>query len=328
MQVKALCSGVVLAMMLAGHAVAAQAVTADQWLQRLEGAQGAQNYQGTFVYERKGAFSTHQVWHQVDTQGQLLERFLQLNGPAHEMMRVDGRMTCVSAAVADELATVDIWPTTALDIQQLQHSYDVRVLSDSRVADHTTAVLLFAPRDQHRYAVELHIDRATAVPLKTLLLNEHGELLERLQFVQFEAQTDAAQKDHAHTVLTPSANCTPVVSTQNPKTKLVERESVVTWTPPGFVLQHSHYKPSLDNNSDVLSQVYSDGLAHFSVFFEPLDGQSVEGGRRQIGPTAVVSRKVVHDEVPTMITVVGEIPLGSAERITLSVHAEQESAND
>lgn len=329
MLVKALCSGVALGMMLTGNVLAAtQAHTAEQWLQRLQSAQEAQNYQGSFVYERKGAFSTHQVWHQVNAQGQLLERFVQLNGPAHEMMRIDGRVSCMSAAVADELATVDMWPATVLHIQELQHSYDIRVLKDSRVAGHATAVLLFAPRDQHRYAVELHMDKSTAIPLKTLLLNEHGELLERFQFVQFKAQAGAVHEVNEQGLLIVSEQCQPVDQVQAPKTQQVQRDSVASWLPPGFTLLRSHYKPALEHNGDVLSQVYSDGLAHFSVFFEPLADAKVQGGRRQIGPTAVVSKKVQQGIEYKMVTVIGEIPLGTAERIALSVHDEQGVIDD
>ena len=54
MRLKAFCSGVVLFVVLTG-VVAAQ--PASQWLQRLQEAQDTQGYQGSFVYERKGAFS-------------------------------------------------------------------------------------------------------------------------------------------------------------------------------------------------------------------------------------------------------------------------------
>lgn len=330
MRVKALCSGIVLGMALVGSAFAAPSQTADHWLQRLQSAQGMQNYQGIFVYERKGAFSTHQVWRQVNAQGHLLERFLQLNGPAHEVMRIDHQVTCMSAAVANDLAAVDIWPTGIQQMQHLQKWYDVRVLGDSRVADHTAAVLLFTPRDQHRYAVELHVDQDTAIPLKTLLLNEQGQLLERLQFVQFQAQAEQDAAAQAQGWMTPSSNCIPVVQANVAAnvSPVLKNDWNVSWMPAGFTLLKSHFKPSPDQVGGVLSQVYSDGLAHFSVFFEPIAELDIEGGRRQLGPTAVVSRKVSLENSQLVVTVVGEIPLGSAERIALSVHAEQARQDD
>ena len=57
------------------------AAEADVLMQRLADAEKKQSYQGTFVYERNGSFSSHSVWQLVDEQ-QLHERLLQLDGPA------------------------------------------------------------------------------------------------------------------------------------------------------------------------------------------------------------------------------------------------------
>lgn len=328
MPLKALCSSAALTMMLASSTIAAQPDSIDQWLQRLQSAQSAQSYQGAFVYERKGTFSSHQIWRQVNAQGQLVERFLQLNGPEHEVMRVDGRVTCMSAAVADDLAVADIWPAQAFKLSHVQQWYDVQMLGETRVAGHLTNVLLFSPRDQHRYPVEIYVDQVTATPLKTLLLNEHGQLLERLQFIQFKAIPSIDQAATEQTVMIPSTACLPVTATKPAKTKEIDVDWNVSWVPPGFKLLKTHYKQSADSANYVLSQVYSDGIAHFSVFFENIDNLEVEGGRRQLGPTAVVSRKIVRSDVNLMVTVVGEIPLGSAERVALSMHAGQEQSND
>ena len=211
MRLKAFCSSAALCVAFASNAFSAQATSAEQLLQRVQNAQAVQGYQGAFVYERKGAFSTHQVWRQVNAQGQLLERFIQLNGPAHEVMRIDGHVSCMSAALADELAVDDIWPAQVFELQELKQSYDVRELGETRVAGHMTSVLLLSPRDQHRYPVEIYVDQFTAVPLKTLLLNEHGQLLERLQFVQFQAGSDYAQAVTEQAVLTPSVDRKSVV---------------------------------------------------------------------------------------------------------------------
>lgn len=328
MPVKVLCSGVVLGMALVSQLCASAPLTAENWLQRLQSAQGTQSFQGSFVYERKGAFSTHQVWRQLNAQGQLLERFIQLNGPAHEVMRVDGHVTCMSAQVADEFAAVDIWPAGLQQVRQLEQWYDIKALGDSRVAGHSTAILLFTPRDAHRYALELHIDQHTAIPLKTLLLNEQGQLLERLQFVQFQAQAEPTADASRPAPLTPSPNCEPVQQAQVTEAQGRQKDWDIGWVPDGFVLLQSHLKPALAHRGEVLSQVYSDGLAHFSVFFEQIADLEIEAGRRQIGPTAVVSRPVRDARQNAMVTVVGEVPLGTAERIAVSVHRVQESADD
>lgn len=328
MQLKALCSGAALWLALVAHACATQSETAEHWLQRLQAAQGMQGYQGAFVYERKGAFSTHQIWRQIDAQGQVSERFMQLNGPAHEVVRVNGRVTCISSAVADDLTSVDVWPPEILQLQDLQQWYQVRVLGESRVAGRQAAVLLFSPRDQYRYPIELSVDQATAIPLKSLLLNEQGQLLERLQFVQFKAISQQATAESTQATLTPSSACIPVTLAEDIADAQANSEWSTEWLPPGFVLINSHYKPTSAAEGHVLSQVYSDGLAHFSVFLERIDGLEVEGGRRQLGPTAVVSRKIIRGAETLMVTVVGEIPLASAERVALSMQTELEATDD
>ena len=65
--------------------------------------------------------------------------------------------------------------------------------------------------------------------------------------------------------------------------------------------------------------LYGDGLARFSIFLEPLQGAAAEDARSQFGPTAVVSRRMSTAEGDVMVTVVGEIPLGTAERVALSM---------
>ena len=325
MRLKAFCSGVAL---FAALTSIAAAQPASQWLQRLQMAQDTQSYQGAFVYERKGAFSTHQIWRQVSADKAIVERFLQLNGPAHEVMRVDGRVTCMSGVIADVLSSTDVWPVQAFNLKKLEERYEVREIGQSRVAGRDTVVLLFAPRDQHRYPVELHIDEATAIPLKTLLLNEQGQLLERFQFVQFQPDSDNNLQVSKKPLMMPSADCQTVSAVAAMPDAELDVDWSVSWVPPGFSLINSHYRPSENSESNVLTQVYSDGLAHFSIFFERIDSPDAEGGRRLLGPTSVVSRKVTVDQQQVMVTVVGEIPLGTAERIAVSMQTGQEPSDD
>ena len=69
--------------------------------------------------------------------------------------------------------------------------------------------------------------------------------------------------------------------------------------------------------------MYEDGLARFSVFLEPISDVSVSETRTQLGPTVAVSRRLNTVEGEMMVTVVGEIPIGTAERIALSVRGDK-----
>jgi sigma-E factor negative regulatory protein RseB len=295
-------------------AVAAE--DAQDWLRRLAEAERSQSFQGTFVYERNGSFSTHSIWHRVEQNGAVRERLLQLDGPAQEVLRIDGRAECVSSTLADQVAGNQAWPARVLDVEQLERWYELRLVGESRVANRAAVVLVLVPRDQHRYGVELHLDRDSGLPLKTLLLNDKGQLLERFQFTRLD--TSASPSDGS---LQPGASCKPV--------RMIEAKAPVAdvwradWLPPGFALSSTSQRRSPASDESVDCLVYDDGVARFSVFLEPLQGALVEDARSQLGPTAAVSRRMATSGGDVMVTVVGEVPLGTAERVALSMRAKE-----
>lgn len=292
-------------------ALPVHAADAQEWLRRLAEAERQQSFQGTFVYERSGSFSTHGVWHRVDEGGVTRERLLQLDGPAQEVLKVDGQAQCVSGTLADQVADAQAWSARQLDAGQLADWYDIRVAGQSRVAGRDAAVLVLAPKDQHRYGFELHLDQETGLPLKSLMLNEKGQLLERFQFTQLQVVTP----DDAF--VQPSSRCRPVRF--QAVDSLAENRWHSDWLPPGFTLNAAQLRRSPVSQEAVAYLMYGDGLARFSVFLEPLQEASVEDARSQLGPTVAVSRRMSTDTGDVMVTVVGEIPLGTAERVALSM---------
>ena len=76
---------------------------ANEWLDKLAQAEQRQSYLGSFVYERNGSFSTHDIWHRVQ-EGKVSERLLQLDGVAQEIVRVDGKVQCVSGGLAEGIS--------------------------------------------------------------------------------------------------------------------------------------------------------------------------------------------------------------------------------
>jgi sigma-E factor negative regulatory protein RseB len=287
-------------------------------LQRLADAERTQSFKGTFVYERNGNFSTHSIWHRVEEDGAVHERLLQLDGPAQEVVRFDDQVRCASGALADQLTDIQPLTTRALNALQLSAWYELRVLGKSRVAGRATNVLALVPLDQHRYGIELHLDQQTGLPLKSLLVDGKGQLLERFQFTQL--QTDIP----ADAYLEPSAGCQPV---RLPPAQIQATETWRSdWLPPGFSLRSVTQRPSPASDEPVACQVYDDGLARFSVFIEPLRGATVGDMRTQLGPTVAVSRRLKTNDGDVMVTVVGEIPLGTAERVALSMRSTAEEA--
>jgi len=296
---------------------------ASQWLNRLAQAEQQQSYQGTFVYERNGSFSTHDIWHRAQN-GKVTERLLQLDGSAQEVVRVDGRTQCVSGTLVSGVKQQA--PSAAphgLDPLKLMSWYDLAVAGQSRVAGRDATIVTLTPKDQHRYGFELHLDSQTGLPLKSLLLDDKGRLLERFQFTRLDPSAPGDAD------LAPSDNCKPlgpaVAAAPAAPANARWRSD---WLPPGFELANSAVRKDPDSKTTVTSLMYDDGLARFSVFLEPLNGTSGLDTRTQLGPTSAVSRRLTTPKGDVMVTVVGEIPIGTAERIALSMRAQDAQAKN
>jgi sigma-E factor negative regulatory protein RseB len=286
---------------------------AQDQLKRLAQAEQQQSFQGTFVYERNGSFSTHRIWHRV-VDGKVREHLLQLDGSAQEVLRVDGVTQCVSGTLVAGVSNIPDSPAHAFDAAKLSAWYDMKVGGNSRVAGRPAVVVTLTPRDQHRYGIELHLDSQTGLPLKSLLLSDKGQLLERFQFTELDTDSPTDQ------MLQPSADCKPVEAV---KAKVDAQKQQVAWRsdwlPPGFELSSAAARKDPDSKALVTSLMYDDGLARFSVFIEPVNGAAVTDIRTQLGPTVAVSRRLTTPKGDAMVTVVGEIPIGTAERIALSM---------
>ncbi|MBO1539552.1 MucB/RseB C-terminal domain-containing protein [Pseudomonas sp. OA65] len=295
-------------------AIPAHADEAQDWLNRLSQAEQQQSFQGTFVYERNGSFSTHNIWHRVQD-GKVRERLLQLDGSAQEVLRIDGHTQCVSGSLIAGLGSTPEGTSRTLDPQKLKNWYDLAVIGKSRVAGRKAVIVALTPKDQHRYGFELHLDKETGLPLKSLLLNDKGQLLERFQFTRLNV---AAPTDGD---LQASADCKAVA--QDPGKAVAAKTAWHSdWLPPGFELTSSAARKDPDTQVQVSSLMYDDGLARFSVFLEPLNGANATDTRTQLGPTAAVSRRLTTPQGEMMVTVVGEIPIGTAERIALSMRSD------
>ena len=311
-----------LSLLLSGwFVVPAHADEAQDWLTRLGHAEQTQSFNGTFVYERNGSFSTHNIWHRVQD-GKVRERLLQLDGSAQEVVRVDGHTQCVSGTLIAGLGESSKSAARALDPQKLKNWYELAVIGKSRVAGRPAVIVALTPRDQHRYGFELHLDKETGLPLKSLLLNDKGQLLERFQFTQLNTSDVPSDSD-----LQAGADCK-VIATDGDKVSAanVAQAWHSDWLPPGFELVSSSAHKDPQTKTQVSSLMYDDGLARFSVFLEPLNGAAVTDTRTQLGPTVAVSRRLTTPQGEIMVTVVGEIPIGTAERIALSMRTDATAA--
>ncbi|MDU8501955.1 MucB/RseB C-terminal domain-containing protein [Pseudomonas syringae] len=302
-------------------ALPVQADDAQDAINRLAKVDQQQSYQGTFVYERNGSFSTHRIWHRI-ADGKVQERLLQLDGSAQEVLRVDGLTQCVSGTLEAGVANPADSTAHAFDVKRLSAWYDIKIVGKSRVAGRQATIVVLSPKDQHRYGLELHLDKDTGLVLKSLLLSEKGQLLERFQFTDLDTASALSEQ-----MLKASADCKPVsVVKTKPEASISPVAWHSDWLPPGFEISSSGVRKDASTQSPVTHLMYGDGLARFSVFIEPVKGGASSDIRTQLGPTVAVSRRLTTPLGDMMVTVVGEIPMGTAERIALSMRNDESPA--
>lgn len=285
-------------------------------LNRMVDAARQQSYHGSFVYERTGSFSTHQVWRQRE--GDLTsERLLQTDGEAQEWLTRNGELVCSSSTALRTEWKATGQPSEQLDL--LHNWYTLQMLGSTRVADRPVFVLAVKPRDPYRYAYELYLDQETGLLLKSLLINERDVLLERFQFASLNLG------DLPANALQPSSICLPLQKRSAERVDSGEAW-VPGWLPPGFVLGHREVRSLNDGNGQVVTQVFTDGLARLTLFVEPLAADTLADDlRAQLGPTVAISRKLVRADGDYLATVVGEVPAAAAERVADSFEVDAES---
>ncbi len=275
-----------------------------------------QSFHGAFVYERTGSFTTHYIWRRADADsGGAVERLVQTDGQPQEWLRQQGDLVCSSNRGAQSGWQGASGPVE--ESEQLDRWYSIQDLGETRVAARPVSVVALFPRDAHRYAHEFYIDNETGLLLKSLLISDRQTLLERFQFATFDV-TRPAEED-----LRTSAHCVDVVVSADQE--FVEEDSLApSWLPPGFTISHRDAWRVDETEGRVLSQAYTDGLARFTIFIEPLaDLQLAEDLRAQLGPTVAVSRRLALPQGNFLATVVGEVPAATAERIVSSYLPEQ-----
>jgi sigma-E factor negative regulatory protein RseB len=268
------------------------------------------NYQGSFTYEHKDSptLQGFRVAHWV-VDGVEHERLQYLSGPEREIVRQGQELDCLPPGdqllqghlthIGSKLANLD-------ELYQFQSHYV------ERVAGRVASVLQVAPRDAYRYGYILSVDQETGLVLKSLLVDANGRILERYQFLDLtlnpeiemlEALPPARRQRVANTDIAPCNQ----THTGNPTGWQLD------WVPNGFAFVGQQ---KIDETRDML--MYTDGLTTFSVFIEPTSIVPPEGvGQR--GATLMYMAKVLRDQQLHRVSVVGEIPIVTAEQIAAGI---------
>ena len=308
----------------AGSAAAQDAVAL---LGRAADAARTINYTGTLVYQRASSdqrapgVETARIVH-VNDGGDEFEKLVSLDGPAREVIRREGESRCYypdAKLVRVEPRTFrNAFPSVSPQQQaSLAQYYTLRKGGTTRVAGLEAQAWLFEPKDGMRYGHELWTDPTTGLLLKARMINERGEIVDQIAFLDIvlgvRLDREAAQPSWP---ATPTGWQVKRAGTGG----AMSVEAVTGWTvaklPPGFVKVTEGRLGRKGGKGEGAAQlVYSDGLVAISVFIDRRGGPQRHVGRARQGGLNQFSIK--QDDY--VITALGEAPPDVVEAIAMSV---------
>jgi len=287
------------------------------WMARVQRAATTLNYQGTLVSNAAGVVSSSRVAHYCEGK-QRYERIDVLDGETRLVLRHNDVTQTLwprarVAVIEQRLAMPDFPGLPPADARSAD-AYELRLLGTERVAGHEAQVLMFKPRDAHRFAQRLWAEQATGLLLRADVLGARGEVLESASFsdvmIGGKANPDlvlqAMRKLDGLRIVRPTAS----------RTHLDAEGWSLAHPVPGFQMVGCMRRelgaleePPTSANAQVLMVVFSDGLTHVSVFVEPYDAQRHKPVATSLGATHTVMTR----SGDWWITAMGDVPMATVQ---------------
>ena len=253
------------------------------------------------------------------------ERVVHLNGPVLEFIRKGHDLSCIH--VGDTLVRLDhtipagpFAKKFGAGLGDLQEHYELALVGTARIADRQAVLIDVKPRDPFRFGYQLALDNESGLLLRSLLLDSQQRILERFQFAEVsiggEPNVQGLQSSTVGHVVAHHL----VGETHSQKGPSVAAAGAwqISWMPPGFMMAASDLQRGPIKGVSVGSQMYTDGLAVFSVFVEMVQDTDTQAGSARRGGTVAYTMPMVGNR-QQVVTVVGEVPLTTARRVANSV---------
>lgn len=262
-----------------------------QLFERMRLATMLYSYSGSLTYEHDGQLSSFAISSATEGQ-QWTQNIRALNGPERNFARqLD---PC-------ELGTLDqLRAKISADIDELALYYNFQARGDFRVAGRQAQEILVMPVDQFRYGYRFAVDIETGLMLQSMTMNAARNILERFQFIEIQNPPSA----EAFQSLTSSC---PETVAEAPVSENIPWS--MGWVPAGF---EQFVSRSIDDRVEL---VYSDGLAAVSIFIEPVEEVRFPPVPFTTGATSLALNYYEVLGNIYSVTLVGEVPLTTLQRI-------------
>jgi len=280
-------------------------------------AAGSLNYQGIFVYGHSNKVDTKtiKVVH-IRDKGAEFEQYTLLNGENRTITRKNDQVYCPFPGGKGlrlhrlRFSSGDPRETIAT----MKKHYRFEMAKHDRVAGRECNVVSIVPNDNLRYGYKLWIDKQSKMLMRTDVVDS-GKIVEQMMFAELKFINNPAE-------------------IPRPKHRKVKRRASIQkpgpqkpkWhmdLPPGFFL--AEQKLVHENHQSLEHMIYTDGIASVSVFLEiqhPKLNSPPEHNpfiKDAISLGAINAVAIPQDQLRRNITVVGEVPALTVQKIAASI---------
>ena len=303
------CALLVTGASLAAPGVAAQAPSCPgiepeiaALLQSMAEGGAAVDFSGVVTLQRGGDMQILEIAHRVED-GVAHEQLSRLTGQDAAVQRSGHPLQCLHPGHKLLLSGL----SEEGGICELARHYRFRLIPGERIAGREAVRLRAEPRDMYRFGYTFDLDRESALMLRSTTVAADQRVIEQYQFASLKMGPAPATGDAALEV---------DAGHPHPDEEVHLRYGMawdLAWLPEGFTSTDGAPAES-DRKS------FTDGLASFSVFLEPLSRplKAGEGVERQ-GSTVAYTRGMRLQQQPVLVTVLGEIPTNTARMVADSV---------
>jgi len=309
----------VLALGVAWGAQASPPADALGWLERAAQASRDASYAGTFVHSNGERTSTIRITH-VNVNGDEHERIEALDGPPYEIVRRNEEMFCyypdAKTVRLDRRVNARFFPSLfRAPADVIAHNYDVKLGKTEHVLGYDCRWIRLEPHDALRFPERMCSELGSGLVLRAKTMGLHGKVIEQYTFTDLKMGAHVARSDVKSIF---EARVKQWITDARPReeAKGVDTGWIVNGLPAGFE-KVTELRRTLPGRPHPVSQlIYSDGLASLSVFVEPNDSPKRSAEASSVDGTTTFFVRPMGDE---LVTVLGEIPLATAEQVGRSV---------
>lgn len=292
------------------------------WLERMTDAMRTQNYRGIFVYSRGNTSSSMKVMHRFKN-GVDRERLVQLDGEMGEILRTGDELVCVLPGnkVVSLDQSIPSGPFAGAFARRLMPNkayYRISLSGEDRVAGHQAVKVAVMAKDANRYSYVLWLEKPSGLLLRSHLINAKGEVLEQFNYTSLELDATISDAELESKNIGEAYSHESVPSIRGGKDWTAKVDWRIGWLPDGFMSVNKAVQ-SGDGLQSSNVQVFTDGLASFSVFIESPSDNSMPEGATVIGATVAYAHRLQWQDQEYRVTVVGEVPIKTAIHVAKQV---------